>query len=207
LQLTDFPLFDERTEEPLPKPVRGFLDAGPPPVVVTFGSAMQHGQAHFAAAVEGIRRTGRRGLLLTPHREQIARELPGEIAHFDYVPFSQLLPCSAALIHHGGIGTCAQALAAGVPQIVVPLSHDQPDNANRLERLGVGRGIFPNRFKPTMIAKVLSGLLDDPGTADACRAAAKRFAGVDGTSASCDFIEQMAERFWASLKSCNTNRP
>nr|MBA3625578.1 glycosyltransferase [Methylibium sp.] len=64
--------------------------------------------------------------------------LPNWACHVAYAPFDALLPRLATLVHHGGIGTCAEALAAGVPQIVVPFAHDQFDNAARLERLGLG---------------------------------------------------------------------
>ena len=62
------------------------------------------------------------------------------------MPFSSVFPLCAAVVHHGGIGTCAQALAAGVPQLTMPLAFDQPDNATRLSRLGVARWIVLTSF-------------------------------------------------------------
>lgn len=194
VRLTDFPLYDERGNAPLPDAVRSFLDSGPPPVVVTFGSAMQHGHAPFAAAVEACRQLGRRAVLLTPYAHQVPATLPPGIAHFDYVPFSQLLPHAAALVHHGGIGTCAQALATGVPQLLMPLAHDQPDNGHRLEKLGVARTLYPRRFTAAKVAQVLGEMLSDPKIADTCRNVAKRLDGIDPTRAACDRIEEAAGR-------------
>ncbi len=192
LRLTGFPLFDESTAAGLPAEVRRFLDAGEPPVVATFGSGMRQGAAYFAAAADALGRLGRRGILLTPFREQVPAELPPGVVHFDYVPFSQLLPHAAALVHHGGIGTCAQGLAAGVPQVVMPLSHDQPDNANRLRRLGVGRALPPRRFRGPELAAVLDELLRSEPTAKACRAVADRFRGTDPLGDTCRLIEELA---------------
>src|SRR5262249_16894786 len=144
-------------------------DRGPPPVVFTAGSAMRQGHAFFAAAAEACRLMGRRGLLVTRYPEQLPSPLPEGVGHCRYMPFSQLLARSAALVHHGGIGTTAQAFAAGVPQLVMPMSHDQPDNAARVVRLGVGRSLPPRRFKAPAVARLLGELLSSPEVAARCR--------------------------------------
>jgi UDP:flavonoid glycosyltransferase YjiC (YdhE family) len=77
-------------------------------------------------------------VLLTPHREQVPQRLPPGMLWLPYVPLRALLPRAAALVHHGGIGTTAEALRAGVPQAIVPLAYDQFDNAARVEALGAG---------------------------------------------------------------------
>jgi UDP:flavonoid glycosyltransferase YjiC (YdhE family) len=174
--LTGFRLYDEATvREPDPA-VAAFLDAGEPPVVVTPGSAMKHGRDFFARVIEALQRLGRRGALLTRYREQLPDRLPDGIAHFGYVPFSRILPRAAALVHHGGIGTTAQALAAGIPQLVMPMAHDQPDNVARLERLGVGRSLPPKRFRAPAVVGMLGGLLESEEVAAQCRAVAGRVA-------------------------------
>jgi UDP:flavonoid glycosyltransferase YjiC (YdhE family) len=73
--------------------------------------------------------------------------LPNGVRHFDYVPLSKVLPRSTALIHHGGIGTMSQAIAAGIPQLIIPTSHDQPDNAVRVRRLGIGEFLRSDEYK------------------------------------------------------------
>jgi UDP:flavonoid glycosyltransferase YjiC (YdhE family) len=193
-RLTGFPLFDERTAAGLSPEVQRFLDAGEPPVVATFGSGMQQGAPYFATAADALGRLGRRGLLLTPFREQVPGRLPPGVAHFAYVPFSQVLPRAAALVHHGGIGTSAQGLAAGVPQVVMPLAHDQPDNADRLRRLGVSRTLPPKRFRGPALAAALDGLLHSERTAKACREVAARFRGTDPVGDTCRLIEELAGR-------------
>jgi rhamnosyltransferase subunit B len=177
-RLTGFPLYDEQDVAPLSDDVQAFLAAGPPPVVFTPGSAMTHAGPQFAAVVEACRKSGRRAILLTRHPDQLPRSLPPEVRHFDYVPFSQLLPHCAASIHHGGIGSVAQALVAGVPQVVMSMSHDQFDNAERLERMGVGAALPPNVFKADRLAAVLDRLLGSPNVKTGCREIQTRFAGT-----------------------------
>jgi UDP:flavonoid glycosyltransferase YjiC (YdhE family) len=131
--LTGFPLYDEADILPINFELERFLDSGQPPIAFTPGSAMRHGERFFDAAVEACRMLGRRGLLVSMHERHLPEHLPAEIRHVKYAPFSRLLPRCAAIVHHGGIGTSSQALAAGVPQLVAPMGFDQADNAMRLK--------------------------------------------------------------------------
>ena len=197
LALSGFPRFDERGVTALPPGVDRFLDeaeaAGDPPIVWAPGSANRQASRFFAAAVDACRRLGRRGLLLTPHPEQVPSPLPAGVRHAAYVPFSALLPRVAALVHHGGIGTLAQGLAAGRPHLVMPMGFDQFDNAARLVRLGVGRVLRPRRFTGPAVARELAALLDSDAVAERCAAVARRFEGIDPVARTCDLIEQFAD--------------
>ena len=166
----------DQAERPTPPAVEEFLRAGPPPVAVSFGTAMRLGKPYFAAAAEAFRRTGLRGLILAKSGDQIPTDLPATVLHADYAPFSQVLPRCAALIHHGGIGTSAQALAAGVRQLVMPMAFDQPDNAARLAAFGVSRTLWPKRFTPANVAPTLQALLADESAGRAAAAYAQRMA-------------------------------
>jgi UDP:flavonoid glycosyltransferase YjiC (YdhE family) len=187
--LTSFPLFDEADLAELPADVERFLAEGEPPVVFTPGTAMKQGQAFFAAAIEACLKLGRRGLLLTRFPEQVPSPLPAGVRHFTYVPFSQVFPRAAAAVHHGGVGTTAQALAAGVPQLIMPLSHDQPDNAARVRRLGVGSSLAPHAFRGPAVAKALDGLIGSPEVAARCRDVAAKLRGADPFTEACRAIE------------------
>ena len=173
-RLAGFPLYDRAEQHELSPELERFLAAGPPPVLCTPGSAMAHGREFFAAALAACGRLGVRAVLATAHREQLPARLPATVEVVDYAPFSRLLPRMAAVVHHGGIGTLSQALAAGVPQLVMPMAHDQPDNARRLVRLGVARRLYPHRFTPERAASALRQLLQDPAVRAACVAAADR---------------------------------
>ena len=189
LRLTQFPLYDERDVEPVSADLEAFLGAGDPPVVFTPGSAMTFGQSFFRESVRGCELLNRRGILLSRHREHIPANLPANVRHFDYAPFSRILPRCAALVHHGGIGTTSQALASGIPQLIMPMAHDQFDNADRVARLGAGDWVKRRKYRAKAVAAKLNHLLTDKHVAGACRQVAARFAGVDAMAQTCDFIE------------------
>jgi UDP:flavonoid glycosyltransferase YjiC (YdhE family) len=192
LVLTGFPLWDESALSEMPRDVRRFLDEGEPPIVFTPGSANRHGQSFFAAAIEACKLMGRRGMLLTRYAEQLPNGLHAGIRHFDYVPFGQLFPHAALIVHHGGIGTVAQGLSAGVPQLVMHMAHDQHDNAARLVRLGVAEAIRPRAFRGPAVARALDRLLVSPCVKANCHAIAARFAGADPLTTTCEILERLA---------------
>lgn len=194
VRLTGFPLWDESEVRQLPPELEEFLQAGEPPVIFTAGSAMAQGKDFFRVSAEVCRLSGRRGLLLTQFPEQLPPRLPDGVRHFDYVPFSEVLPRAAAFVHHGGIGTTAQALAAGVRQLVVPLAHDQPDNAVRVRRLGVGDFLLPKAYKASAVLKRLDSLLGSSEVAAACRQRASEVATGTGLEQACDLIEELGAK-------------
>lgn len=169
-----FPLEDLAHEHEPDPALAAFLDAGPPPVLFTPGTAMAHGHRFFQAALEACQATGRRALFVTRYPAQLPASLPPTIRHVAHVPFSAILPRCAAIVHHGGIGTTSQALAAGLPQLVMPLAHDQPDNAQRVRRLGAGTFLWPREFVGPQVAAKLRLLLDPQAARESGRALAER---------------------------------
>ncbi len=145
-----------------------FLNAGPAPIGFTPGSAMAQGRDFFARARAASAALNQRALLITPFADQLPHPLPPHAHAVSYAPFDALLPRLAALVHHGGIGTTAQALASGLPQGVVPFAHDQFDNAARLVKRGVGLRLSA-RSSVRRWAATLDRLLRDPSIAAACQ--------------------------------------
>jgi rhamnosyltransferase subunit B len=192
VRLTGFPLYDASEATPLAPEVVEFFAAGEPPIVFAPGSAMRHGRAFFEAAVDACRQLGRRAALVSRFRDQIPGVLPGGIRQFDSVPFSRLFSHAAAVVHHGGIGTSAHGLAAGIPHLVMPMAYDQHDNAARLEELGVAGSLAPHRFHGPQIARALAPLLASPAVAARCRVYAERLRQADPLADSCRLIEQAA---------------
>ena len=137
----DFPLEDMAQNSPMEPDLEKFLAAGERPILFTAGTGQFHAGEFFQIAARVVSRLGCRAVFLTMKPEQVPQDLPDSIFVAIYAPFSQLLPRAAAMVHHGGIGTTSQCLAAGIPQLVVYMSLDQPDNADRVERLGVGLSI------------------------------------------------------------------
>jgi UDP:flavonoid glycosyltransferase YjiC (YdhE family) len=193
--LTGFPLWDERdlSGGAAPEGFYDFINAGEAPVVFTPGSAMWRGHEFFQTAVAACLRMRRRGILLSRHRDHIPANLPETVKHFDFIPFSQVLPQAAALVHHGGIGSCSQALAAGVRQLIMPMAHDQLDNAHRLEKLGVARVIRPRSFRPAKVARVIDSLLDDRGLYVRCHWVSQWFKGQRGLADTAKVLEELGE--------------
>lgn len=188
---TGFPLFDESGQREVPRELEEFLDDGDPPVVFTPGSAMDRGHEFFEEAVKALVSIGRRGILISRFAETIPAGLPGYVKHFPYVPFSQVLPRAAAMVYHGGIGTCAQALRAGIPQLLMPMAHDQLDNLSRVRELGTGDGMHPKLFKARHIASVLDGMLADPDLKQRAVDVARRFDPAGWMARTCDLVEEM----------------
>jgi rhamnosyltransferase subunit B len=188
-----FPLWDTPGDAALPDGVREFLAAGSAPIAFSPGSANNEAHHFFEAAVEACQRLGRRGILLTKYDHQLPAKLPDSVYHVGFVPMSQLLPQTAALVHHGGIGSCAQGFAAGVPQIVRPMSYDQFDNSRRVVRLGVGKEISVRKFTGARVADALAALLASSTVASRCRDLAGRCNGSAALSAACDALEELAK--------------
>lgn len=138
LNMGDFQRFDPKPQAALAAELVQFLRSGAAPVVFTPGSAHRHAQVYFRRALQAVQRLGLRAIFLTSHVDHVPADLPASVLWQAYVPLKTLLPQVAALVHHGGIGTTAEALAAGTPQLVLPLAFDQFDNAQRVRRLGVG---------------------------------------------------------------------
>ncbi len=187
-----FPLWDSQEHTQLSDELNDFLASGSPPIAFSPGSANRAAHAFFMAAVEACERLGQRGILLTKYDHQLPTPLPPHVRHFGFVPLSKLLPRTAALVHHGGIGNCAQGLAAGVPHVVQPMSYDQFDNSRRLVRLGVAQEIAVSEFRGRMVADALATLLDSPTVAERCRDFATHCHGPVSLTTACDALEQLA---------------
>jgi UDP:flavonoid glycosyltransferase YjiC (YdhE family) len=174
--LTGFPRFDG-------KPIQGaqrealerFLDGGPAPIVFALGSSVVMIAGTFwEKALEASLRTGRRAILLTG--TPLATQLPSSVAAFDYVPYSAIFARSSVVVHQAGIGTLAQALASGRPQLAVPVAFDQPDNARRVVALGVGRSVPMNKVTAVTLARELTHLLETPAYAERAQQVVGSFA-------------------------------
>ncbi|MDD3295545.1 MAG: glycosyltransferase [Geobacteraceae bacterium] len=189
--LTGFPLWDPAATLDKHSEIFSFIRRGEPPIVFTPGSYNRHAGHFLRAAVECCETLGRRGVLLTKYREHLPEKLPSDVVHCDYAPLESLLPYTAALVSHGGIGTVAQALAAGVPQILMPITFNQPDDAARLKRLGVADFIPPKKFKGSLLTKKMGQLLSSESVAERCRDLAGRFNGVDPIGRACELLEEL----------------
>ncbi len=165
---------------------------GKPTVVFTAGTGMVNGREFFGSAVAACQALGLRGLLVTQYPEQLPAPLPSGVTHVSYTPFETLLPRCAAIVHHGGIGTAAQALAAGIPQVILPNAVDQFDNARRLCRLGVARTNYRSVMRPEELTRMLRELLESETVAERCRHWQSQVGLEEALSRTCDLVEALA---------------
>jgi rhamnosyltransferase subunit B len=193
LYRADFPLFDPKPDAPLSPELAGFLDGpGANPLVFTHGTGNTQARAYFDHAAKAVRRLGLRAIFLSPHRDQLPPDLPPGILWQDYVPLRRLLPHVSVLAHHGGIGTTAESLRAGIPQLVVPLAHDQFDNAARVVALGVGASLPASRLDAARLARALESLLANEELDLRCREISRRVAPGAALQQLCVRLEALA---------------
>jgi rhamnosyltransferase subunit B len=190
LRLAGFGRFDG-SPAALPEDVRSFCDDGPPPIAFTLGTGMKHATDFFRTAVAACDVLGQRGLLLTKYADMIPSALPPRVCHCSFAPFRQLLPRCAAVVHHGGIGTTAAALEAGCPQIILPLAWDQPDNANRIAKLGVGCALGPRSRTGKGLSDALAKVMT-PDVGERCRLIAQKAVLQDGLQLAAQWVEELA---------------
>ncbi|GAB6910028.1 hypothetical protein JCM12296A_58770 [Desulfosarcina cetonica] len=192
-ELTNFICFDEASRNPMPAKLEAFIGHGEPTVVFTAGTAVKNAATFFKESVKACERLNVRGVFLSRYKDPIPNPLPDTILYCEYAPFSKLLPLSSALVHHGGIGTCAQALSAGIPQLLTPFGMDQHDNSSRLIKLGVGDEISMKKYKSSIVAKKLGILLADEDVHASCKKIADKMKNSDPLSHVCQIIEDQVD--------------
>ena len=158
------------------------------PIVFTLGTAMAQGEDFFACATAACEALDRPGLLLTQRRDQLP-ELTPRVRHISYAPLGDLLPKVSAIVHHGGVGTSARGLKAGIPQLIIPMAYDQFDNAYLLSQLGVAESIPRTELDTRKMTAALTRLTESTQVADNCKTYRSRAAQSDGLAKACDLIE------------------
>ena len=112
--------------------------------------------------------------------------------HVAHARFEDLFPRCKAVVHHGGIGTTAKCIAAGIPQLIIPRSHDQPDNAQRVVKLGLGKALSYRHTDTAQLATTLRQLLASETTFSRCREFQQRVLRTNTLSDVLDWAEQIA---------------
>jgi rhamnosyltransferase subunit B len=162
-------------------------------VIFTPGSATATLHSYFRESVAVARDLGIRAMLVTNYPDQVPKELPPNIRTFGYLPFSEILPRSAMLVYHGGIGTLAQTVKAGIPHLVVPNGHDQFDNGFRIERLGLGRSIPQTAYRARTVAGAIRSMLEDRKLQTQCRDFSRRIDSGASLTRACELIESLVD--------------
>ncbi|MEM9215447.1 MAG: glycosyltransferase [Cyanobacteria bacterium P01_F01_bin.150] len=191
---TGFTFYDGSQEQSLSPELDSFLNSGDPPLVFTLGSAMVSAPGDFyTESLKAAVKLGRRAVLLLGENPPPAN-LPASIFACDYAPYSELFPRACAIIHQGGAGTTAQALKAKRPTLIMPFTFDQPDNADRVQKLGTSRTIMRKKYLAPRIVKELNRLLDDPGYAASAEEVGLIVRAENSVGAACDAIEKQLRK-------------
>jgi UDP:flavonoid glycosyltransferase YjiC (YdhE family) len=198
LLIAGFPYYDGVPKEraSLDPDLQRFLAGGDPPIVFTLGTfAVRAPGDFYGDSLLAARALKRRAVLLAGASEtkHLADSTSTNEYLCAYALHSQLFPQAAAIVHHGGIGTTSHALRAGKPQLVVPFFGDQPDNARRLEDLGVARTLEPSRYTVERATTELGTLLMG-GYTERAQRKADDFALEDGAEVAARHIASLIER-------------
>jgi rhamnosyltransferase subunit B len=181
----------------LPPHLEQFVAGGEPPMVFTLGSAavLAAGDFYEVSATAAME-LGKRAVLLigSDQRNEPKQKLPETICVAQYAPYSALFSRASLVVHQGGVGTVGQCLRAGKPMLIMPYSHDQPDNARRMKRLGVAKVIQKSDYEVKNVTRKLRMMLEDPELAQKATAVAEQLRGEDGVKTACDALEALYAR-------------
>jgi sterol 3beta-glucosyltransferase len=174
-----------------------FLEAGPPPVYVGFGSMVsQRPQEFYELVVEAIRRCGQRAVLASGggkvEGQQSIKRAPAEMIYsLDHAPHDWLFPRMAAVVHHGGIGTTTAGLRAGVPNVVVPFNYDQPFWGATVARLGAGPAPVPRqKLSAERLAQAIRASLENPRMRQRAEEISRQMRAEDGVAHAVGIIQK-----------------
>jgi rhamnosyltransferase subunit B len=201
----------------IPDEVQEFLDAGEPPLVFTLGSAaVMDARDFFEQSAAAARNLNRRALLIYGTEKALPKidtewqepkimssaekssaqntahiSSDGSILAIPYAPYSQVFPHAACVVHQGGAGTTGQVLRAGVPHLIMPYGHDQPDNAARCRRIGVAKIIARDDYNSENASIMLRRIVSDAKYKLNAERAAEVVRSEHGTQTACDAIESV----------------
>jgi rhamnosyltransferase subunit B len=199
-RITGQVFYDGSGREGLTPDLVRFLASGPAPVVFTLGTSVvgkgPAADSFYRESLKAARILKLRSLFLVGKdpKSRLPVPLPEGAAAVDHAPFSKLFPRAAAVVHQGGVGTVGHALRAGRPQLVVPFAVDQPDNAQRLQRLGGAEVLYPRQYTAPRAARRLGDLLGESEYARRAGEVAGLVRSEDGVGDACDAIEALFAR-------------
>jgi len=183
---------DEAGDWQPPPALAEFLRAGEAPVYVGFGSMTGRDPRGITAIiVQALAAAGLRAVLQAGWAGMGDNELPKDVFLLDSAPHDRLFPLMRAVVHHGGAGTTAAGLRAGLPTVIVPHMADQPFWGARIHALGAGpRPIPRNKLTPKRLAAALLEATGDPRVRASAQALAEKIRGEDGAANAAAIIDR-----------------
>ncbi len=191
---------DPHAEWTPPEELARFLESGPAPVYVGFGSMGSKDPGASARLVlEALKRSGQRGLLYSGWGGLSHDDLPESVLMVGSTPHSWLFPRMAAVVHHGGAGTTGAGLAAGVPSIITPVMGDQPWWGRRVHELGVGpKPVMRRQLTVEHLADAIKQAVTDEEMRDRAATLGERIRAEDGVGNAVRIVEEQFRTISAS---------
>jgi UDP:flavonoid glycosyltransferase YjiC (YdhE family) len=183
---------DQQDDWQPPRELTAFLAGGDPPVYVGFGSMAGRSPQRLAGlTLNALALSGRRGVLVTGWGGLRPELVPNNVFVLDSAPHAWLFPRMAAVVHHGGAGTTAEGLRAGVPTVIVPFAFDQSFWGARIKSLGLGPEPIPqNKLTAVRLAAAISTAVSDPLIMQRARATGAAIRAEDGVHNAVQIIQQ-----------------
>ena len=187
---------DDDREWQAPQGLLDFLNSGDPPVYIGFGSMTgRDPRALTGIIVNAVAQCRQRAILQSGWAGLGGMRLPSSIFLLDAAPHSWLFPRMSAVVHHGGAGTTAEGLRAGVPAVIVPHLADQPFWGSRIAALGAGpRPIPRNKLTHEKLASAICQATGDPGMRERAAELAAKVRAEDGIGMAVGMIEKYLNR-------------
>jgi UDP:flavonoid glycosyltransferase YjiC (YdhE family) len=196
MRVTGYWFLDPDEEWTPPADLVEFLQAGAPPIFIGFGSMSPRDPAALTRVIlQALARTQQRAIVLSGWGGLHAADLPSSVYLLDAIPFAWLFPRVAAVVHHGGAGTTAAGLRAGVPSIIVPFFADQPFWGQRVADLGVGPQPIPRKhFTADRLAQAIEIAVSDRAMRQRAADLGATIRSEDGIARAVEVIQQIGKR-------------
>lgn len=195
VHVTGYFFFESETSYQPPPELAKFLDAGTPPVCVSFGSMVNRDAERIDEIVrESLKRTNNHGIILSGWGK-VHPSSSKDLLYLESAPHDWLLPRCKIVIHHGGAGTTSAGLRAGIPNIVVPFTADQPFWGWRVHAIGAGPK--PVLIKHLTVERLTKAIAEAESQAigERAQAASRKIRSEDGVSRAVELVESHA-RNW-----------
>lgn len=190
-QITGAWFLDEADDWEPPTALQAFLEAGPAPVYVGFGSmGAAHAEARAATVLESLQKAGERAVLAAGWGGLKATELPTSVFMLEAAPHDWLFPRMKAVVHHGGAGSTMAGLRAGKPTVICPFLGDQPFWGHVVQRAGVGPApVFQKSLSAEGLGRAIRAALE-PGIVRQAMAMGERIRAENGVERAVCIIER-----------------
>ena len=208
-QVTGYWFLDEPQEWTPPSDLVEFLNAGQPPVYIGFGSMVNRNPEEAGAmALEALKQSGQRGVLASGWGGLKPSDLPNTVHLITSIPHSWLFPRMAAVVHHGGAGTTAAGLRAGVPSILVPFMGDQPFWGQRVADLSVGTRPIPRKKLTSQgLADAITEAVSNTAMRQQASDLGQKIRAEDGIANAVEFVNRFTQQLPANNRSFTAGSP